>query len=79
VLKDQVAGSAVMISVIGPGWPDVCNEDGKPRLHQENDFVRFEIREATSRRIPVPPVLLDGNAGDRVKDIGVRVARTLTT
>ena len=60
VLKDHVAGTAAMISLIGPGWLEVQDKDGNRRLDNPDDFVRFEIREATSRRIPVLPVLLDG-------------------
>lgn len=60
VLKDQVAGTAAMISVIGPGWADLRDKDGKRRLDNPEDFVRYEIREALSRDIPVFPVLLDG-------------------
>jgi formylglycine-generating enzyme required for sulfatase activity len=60
VLKEQVAGTAAMISVIGPGWLDARDKDGKRRLENPEDFVRFEIKEALSRDIPVLPVLLDG-------------------
>jgi formylglycine-generating enzyme required for sulfatase activity len=49
-----------MISVIGPGWLDARDKDGKRRLDNPEDFVRFEIKEALSRDIPVLPVLLDG-------------------
>jgi hypothetical protein len=60
VLKDQVAGSKVMVSVIDHDWVDASDKDGNRRLDQENDFVRFEIEEAIRRHIPVLPVLLDG-------------------
>jgi len=60
VLKQQVAGSAAMIAMIGPGWLDVTDDEGNRRLDNPEDFVRFEIAEALSRDIPVLPVLLDG-------------------
>jgi len=60
VLKQQVAGSAAMIAVIGPGWLEVTDDKGNRRLDNPEDFVRFEIAEALSRDIPVLPVLLDG-------------------
>lgn len=60
VLNDEVAGSKVMVSVIGHDWADASHEDGKRRLDKENDFVRSEIEQAIYRYIPVLPVLLDG-------------------
>jgi len=60
VLKQQVAGTAAMIAVIGPGWLDLTDDQGNRRLDNSQDFVRFEIAEALSRDIPVLPVLLDG-------------------
>jgi formylglycine-generating enzyme required for sulfatase activity len=60
VLKQQVAGTAAMIAVIGPGWLDVTDDKGNRRLDNPLDFVRFEITEALSRDIPVLPVLLHG-------------------
>lgn len=62
VLKEQVAGTAAMISVIGPGWLNVADKRGGRRLDNPKDFVRFEIAEALGRDIPVLPVLLDGAA-----------------
>ena len=59
-LKRQVEGSAAMISVIGPDWLDATDKDGKRRLDNPKDFVRFEIAEALRHKIPVLPVLLDG-------------------
>jgi hypothetical protein len=60
-LRQQVEGSAAMISVIGPRWLDAADESGS-RLDNPEDFVRFEIAEALRRGIPVLPVLLDGAA-----------------
>ena len=59
-LERQVAASDAMISVICPGWADVCDADGKRRIDNDKDFVRFELAEAFRRNIPVIPVLVDG-------------------
>jgi hypothetical protein len=62
-LERQVDASIAMISIIGHGWADVRDDEGKNRrLDNPNDFVRFEIARAFSRKIPVLPVLVDGAA-----------------
>ena len=59
-LKEQVAGSAAMISVIGKDWLDARDDKGNRRLDNPKDFVRYEISEALRLNIPVLPVVLDG-------------------
>ena len=58
-LERQVAASEVMISVICPGWVEVRDTDGRRRIDNDKDFVRFELAEAFRRNIPVVPVLVD--------------------
>lgn len=55
VLEHEVASTDVMLAVIGPDW---LNRENKRRLHDPNDFVRFEIETALQRGIPVIPVLV---------------------
>jgi hypothetical protein len=55
VLEHEVACTDVMLAVIGPDW---VNRTNKRRLHDSNDFVRFEIETALKRGIPVIPVLV---------------------
>ncbi|MGF1508385.1 MAG: SUMF1/EgtB/PvdO family nonheme iron enzyme [Myxococcota bacterium] len=51
----------VLLAVIGPGWLEAVDpQTGVRRLENEEDFVRIEIRQALTRKIPVVPVLLDG-------------------
>jgi tol-pal system protein YbgF len=61
-LERQVDASMAMVALIGRGWADVADEKGNRRLDDPNDFVRFELARAFSRRIPVLPVLIDGAA-----------------
>jgi formylglycine-generating enzyme required for sulfatase activity len=61
-LEAQVDASSAMVSLIGKGWADVPGEAGARRLDNPDDFVRFEIARAFSRKIPVLPVLIDGAA-----------------
>jgi hypothetical protein len=60
ILRDEVAKCGVLLTVMGPKWGDVCDEDGSRRLDNSNDFVRIEIATALRRNIPVIPILLDG-------------------
>jgi hypothetical protein len=55
VLEYEVSCTDVMLVVIGPDW---LNRENKRRLHDPNDFVRFEIETALKRDIPVIPVLV---------------------
>jgi hypothetical protein len=55
VLEYEVSCTDVMLVVIGPDW---INRKNKRRLHDPNDFVRFEIETALERGIPVIPVLV---------------------
>ena len=40
-----IAGSSVVLAVIGPRWLD--------RLDDPNDFVRFELKAALERNLPI--------------------------
>src|SRR5690606_5291647 len=55
VLEHEVASTDVMLTVIGPDW---VNRENKRRLHDADDYVRFEIETALKRGIPVIPVLV---------------------
>jgi formylglycine-generating enzyme required for sulfatase activity len=61
-LEAQVDASAAMVALIGKGWAEAADEAGARRLDNPDDFVRFEIARAFSRKIPVLPVLIDGAA-----------------
>lgn len=55
VLEREVLASDVMLVVVGKNW---ANRQNKGRLHQEDDYVRFEIQMALEHNIPVIPVLV---------------------
>lgn len=59
-LERQVAASDVVVSLICRDWTEVKGDDGKRRIDNEGDFVRYELAEAFRRKIPVVPVLIDG-------------------
>lgn len=54
--------SEVLVAVIGPRWQDIRDGQGRPRLHQEGDWVREEIAGALRQGKLVIPVVLDGIA-----------------
>lgn len=58
-LERQIDASSAMLVIIGPGWAAATDSQQRRRLDDPDDFVRFEIARAFSRRIPVLPVLLD--------------------
>jgi hypothetical protein len=60
VLGEEVAKCDALLAMIGPGWLDAHDENGKRRLENPDDFVRIEIGTALKRAIPVIPILLEG-------------------
>jgi hypothetical protein len=69
VLNDQLDACKAMIAVIGPQWTSAADGQGRPRLHDPNDFVRLEIIHALSRNIRVIPVLVEGADPPRTEDL----------
>lgn len=60
VLSQRVARCDAMLAVMGPRWLTIANSEGRRRLDDPEDFVRWEIREAFRRGKRVIPVLVDG-------------------
>jgi ABC-type phosphate transport system substrate-binding protein len=61
VLDDRVASADVLLVIIGQMWARIAYDDGSPRLHDPNDFVRIEIESGLHREdIVVIPVLVNG-------------------
>jgi TIR domain len=60
VISDAINECRVMVVLIGPRWATLTDDQGRRRLEQPDDFVRFEIRMALRRGIRVIPVLVEG-------------------
>lgn len=61
VLESKVAQTRVLLAIIGPGWLEASDEQGRRRLDQSDDFVAIEIASALARKqVAVIPVLVDG-------------------
>ena len=49
-IQAAVESCRVLIALIGPRWLTVSDAEGRPRLDDPDDYVRFEIRTALERR-----------------------------
>jgi len=59
VIRREVERSDALLIVIGDGWLDARDSAGNLRLHQPDDFVRFEIATALGAGVAVIPLLFD--------------------
>ena len=60
VLHSAVDECDAFLAVIGKGWSDARDEDGKRRLDDPADFVRIEIESALKLEKYLIPVLVNG-------------------
>jgi hypothetical protein len=58
-IESAVRSSAVLVALIGGKWLTLTDEDGRRRLDNPEDYVRFEIRTALECAVRVIPVLVD--------------------
>ena len=68
-IEDAVGKCDTLFVIIGRQWLTATNSDGKRRLDDETDYVRFEIRACLKRKIRVVPVLVQGVSIPRAKDL----------
>lgn len=59
-IESAVRSSLVLVALIGSKWAFLTDEDGRRRLDDQEDCVRFEIRTALECAVRVIPVLVDG-------------------
>src|SRR5205814_9978642 len=59
VIGEAVDSCAVLMALIGRQWATLADEQGRRRLDDPDDWVRFEIRAALERGVRVIPVLVD--------------------
>ena len=69
VLTNSVGGCDALVAVIGKRWMSSANENNLRRLDDPHDFVRIEIEAALERGVRVIPVLVDGAAMPKSKDL----------
>jgi hypothetical protein len=69
VLAESVGDCDALVAVIGRRWISSTDENNQRRLDDPNDFVRIEIEAALQRDVRVIPVLVDGAAMPKSKDL----------
>lgn len=62
VIREEVEACDAFVALVGPGWLGAADDQGRPRLESESDFVRLEIELALRRGVPIVVALLDGAA-----------------
>lgn len=68
-VDERIRGCDVLLALIGTRWLNATDEDGRWRLADESDLVRMEIASALQRNLRVIPVLLQGAAMPKTKDL----------
>jgi hypothetical protein len=59
-IRETAAGADVMVVVIGRDWLGAPDADGRRRIDDEDDYVRFEVAVALRSEARVIPVLVGG-------------------
>ncbi len=59
-IRDALGRANVVLIVIGPRWLTEVGDRGRPRLQEQNDIVRAEVRTALESKVAVIPVLVGG-------------------
>lgn len=68
-IASALASCRTLIVVIGPQWLDAADEQGRRRLDDPSDIVRWEILTAIKRGILVIPVLVQGTPLPREEEL----------
>jgi hypothetical protein len=68
-LKRALSQTTHLLALIGPAWEIVADSVHKPRLHDENDYVRMELLAGIENDVPVVPVLLNRSSIPKAADL----------
>jgi hypothetical protein len=60
VLGAKIEESDIILAVVGRNWLTIEDDEKRPRLQNEDDLVRFEIRTAIERGKLIVPILVGG-------------------
>ena len=69
VLQDTVEAADAVIVLIGPGWLEATDDQGRRRLEDQDDWVVREIAAALQNELPVFPVLIEDTPMPRAEDL----------
>jgi hypothetical protein len=68
-LEQSVAGSDVVLALIGKHWTTCVDKKGRRRLTNEDDWVRFELEVAQRSERVVMPILVKGASVPRAEEL----------
>ena len=72
-IEREIERCDVVLVLIGREWLTLADQEGKPRIFDELDWVHLEIKAALERDIPVVPVLVEGARMPRPQDLPASV------
>ena len=61
-IEERMRRADVVLALIGPRWLTASDDDGRVRLHLDDDYVRIEIATAIRQDKTVIPLLVEGTA-----------------
>ena len=58
-VEETIKAARILVAIIGPHWADATDRQGRRRLEQIEDPVRFELETAVAVGLPLVPVLVN--------------------
>jgi hypothetical protein len=74
-IREAIESSAVLVALIGRQWATLVDEEGRRRLDNPDDYVRFEVQTALERGVRVIPVLVDGAKALQQRELPLKLHR----
>jgi TIR domain len=68
-LKRALSQTRFLLALIGPKWEMIENSVHKPRLYDEDDYVRMELLAAIENNVHIVPILLNRNSVPNATDL----------
>ncbi|MEJ3654504.1 toll/interleukin-1 receptor domain-containing protein [Actinomycetes bacterium KLBMP 9759] len=69
VIENELASASALVALIGPQWERMAGPDGRRRIMEPHDVVRYEIATALRRHVRVLPVIFGRSQGPRPTDL----------
>jgi vWA-MoxR associated protein C-terminal domain/vWA-MoxR associated protein middle region 0/TIR domain len=73
-LLEEVRKASILLVVIGPGWIEATNPQGRRKIEDESDWVRRELVEAFTYGVTVVPILVGGAPSPQESELPSAVA-----
>ena len=75
VIREALDSCAVLVVLIGHQWTTLTDEQGRRRLDDPDDYVRFEVQTGLERDVRVIPVLVDGARPPRQEQLPAELGK----